>query len=110
MAEAEEQTEFERLQALVNQMQERLNALPEARGAQAVPVPVEQEVRVVFAPRERKVRTFSGTPTEEYYPVQDFLQDIQSVFDARRMTPAEQADYIISNLEGSAREEVQDSS
>ena len=47
MAEAEEQTEFERLQALVNQMQERLNALPEARGAQAVPVPVEQEVRVV---------------------------------------------------------------
>lgn len=106
MAEAEEQTEFERLQALVNQMQERLNALPDARGAQAVPAPVEQEVRVVFAPRERKVRKFSGTPTEEYYPVQDFLQEIQSVFDARRMTPAEQADYIISNLEGSAREEV----
>ena len=106
MAEAEEQTEFERLQALVNQMQDRLNALLEAQEAQAVPVPVEQEVKVVFAPRERKVRKFSGTPTEEYYPVQDFLQEIQSVFDARRMTPAEQADYIISNLEGSAREEV----
>lgn len=106
MAEAEEQTEFERLQAHVNRLQERLNALPEALGAQAVPVPVEQEVRVVFAPRERKVRKFSGTSTEEYYPIQDFLQEIQSVFDARRMTPAERADYIIPNLEGPAREEV----
>ena len=70
---------------------------------------VQPQVKVVFPPRERKLPKFSGVPSKEgdFYPLNDFLVDVQAVCDARHETlDADRAGVIISSLEGLARDEV----
>ena len=63
-------------------------------------------IKVVIPARDRKVRKFTGEVEEDPYLLEDFLQEVDSVLSSTGRGPADQADFIISNLEGPAREEV----
>ncbi len=68
----------------------------------AAPVPPEP-IKVVFPPRDRKLKKFSGEG-ESY---SDFIEEVEQVIDARPgITEAEKADLIWANLEGAARDEA----
>lgn len=60
--------------------------------------------QVLYVPRERKIRSFSGKDGE--LTVQEFVEDIESLFRAREMSNDEKCDLIVSHLEGDARHEI----
>lgn len=96
----------EEVEALQEQFQQ-LKAQFQAPNAEA-PAP-QQPLRIIYPPRERKIKKFAGVqPTEgEFYPLSDFLDEVNNVFSARdNLTGAEKADFILSNLEGAARDEA----
>lgn len=89
-------------EAKVKALEEQLKKLQfqfgERKGASEV-------VKVVYPPRDRKIKHFSGDG-RELYLVEDFLQEVESILLSTGRAPAEQADFIIGNLEGSARDEI----
>lgn len=95
----------EDIDTLRTQLEQLQTQLGEARA----PVAPQEAIRVIFPPRERKVKKFSGTLSKEgeFYPWSDFIDEVENVFCARpNLTEAEQADFIISNLEGAAHDEA----
>lgn len=92
----------EALEALQKQLKE-LQTQVEAR-----PGVAQEPVRVIFPPRERKIKKFCGTQSKgEFYPLSDFVDELNNVFSARgNLSEAEKADFILSNLEGAARDEI----
>ena len=65
-------------------------------------------IKVVIPARDWKVRKCTGEVEEDLYLLEDFLQEVDSALPStgRGGGPAEQADCIISKLEGPAWEEV----
>ena len=56
---------------------------------------------------DRKIKTFSGRPkSDSDLSVDDWIDDIRSVFSARKPTTAEKVDLIYSHLEGQAKDEI----
>lgn len=93
----------QQMQALELQLKELQTQLQDKkRGAQGG----TELVKVVYPPRDRKIKKFSGDIKEDLYLLEDFLQEVESVLSSTGREPAEHADFIISNLEGPAREEI----
>ena len=61
---------------------------------------------IVVLPRDKKIKNFTDKKTEGDQPVEDFTEELKTTFEAREMTPAEKVDFIMSHLEGPAKEKV----
>lgn len=62
--------------------------------------------QIVVFPRDKKIKNFTGKKIAGDQPVEDFVEELKTTFEAREMTPAEKVDFIMSHLEGPAKEEV----
>ncbi|KAK3107619.1 hypothetical protein FSP39_018455 [Pinctada imbricata] len=62
------------------------------------------EPKVVFTPRERKIEKFSGRKDKQ--TVDEFIEDIELTLKTRPTSDDEKVNFIISHLEGPAREEI----
>lgn len=63
------------------------------------------EPKVVFTPRERKINNFSGKRDSDA-TVDEFIEDIELTLKTRPTSDIEKVNFIISHMEGPAREEV----
>jgi hypothetical protein len=62
------------------------------------------EPKVIFAPRERKLQTFSGQKDDR--SVEEFIEETELLLKSRPTQDEEKVDFIISHLEGPAKEEL----
>lgn len=62
--------------------------------------------KVVFTPKQRKLEKFSGRTDGAYSSVYEFVDEFQRVLKTRPTTTEEQVDFLISHLEGPAKEEI----
>jgi len=65
-----------------------------------------KQKQIVVFPRDKKIKNFTGKKTEGDQPVEDFIEELKTTFEAREMTSPEKVDLIMSHLEGPAKEEV----
>ena len=102
--------DLEELTKKYEEAMEQLKALkespPVSSSSSATSNAVGQKQNVVF-PRDKKIKNFTGRKTEGDQLVEDLIIDeLKTTFEARDMTPAEKVDFIMSHLEGPAKEEV----
>lgn len=101
--------DLEELTKKYEEAMEQLKALkespPVSLSSSATSNAVGQKQIVVF-PRDKKIKNFTGRKTEGDQSVEDFIDELKTTFEARDMTPAEKVDFIMSHLEGPAKEEV----
>lgn len=64
----------------------------------------EEEPKFLFSPKQRKIEKFSGKSDDQ--TVYDFIDDVTRVLDTRPTSAEEKGDFLISHLEGPAREEI----
>lgn len=64
----------------------------------------EEEPKFLFSPKQRKIEKFSGESGDQ--TVYDFIDDVSRVLDTRPTSAEEKVDFLISHLEGPAREEI----
>ena len=60
----------------------------------------QKSVTRLVVPRERKIKRFSGAP-ETVPTVEDFVEEVRSIFKAPEMPPNESLDFILSYLDNS---------
>jgi hypothetical protein len=60
----------------------------------------------VYVSRERKIQKFSGSRKADEDTVENFVDNMKSLISARKMIQIEQAVFVLSLLESSAKEEV----
>ena len=65
-----------------------------------------KQKQIVVFPRDKKIKNFTGKKTEGDQAVEDFIEELKTTFEAREMTSPEKVDFIMSHLEGPAKEEV----
>lgn len=65
----------------------------------------ESGQKFVFTPKQRKVEKFSGRK-DEGQTVYEFMDDISRVLKTRPTSDEEKVDYLISHLDGPAKEEI----
>ncbi|KAL9972773.1 hypothetical protein ACROYT_G019142 [Oculina patagonica] len=56
--------------------------------------------------QDKKIKNFTGKKTEGDQPFEDFIEELRTTFEAREMTSPEKVDFIMSHLDGPAKEEV----
>lgn len=61
---------------------------------------------IVYIPREKHIPPFSGEPGKDVHTVDEFIEEVEHVMRARGMRSEEQVDFVLSQLKGSALEEV----
>lgn len=111
MSAEELKKNLEELTKKYEEAMEQLKALKESApvssssSSPATSSTVGQKQIVVF-PRDKKIKNFTGRKTEGDQPVEDFIDELKTTFEARDMTSAERVDFIMSHLEGPAKEEV----
>ena len=111
MSAEELKKNLEELTKKYEEAMEQLKALKESApvssssSSPATSSTVGQKQIVVF-PRDKKINNFTGRKTEGDQPVEDFIDVLKTTFEARDMTSAERVDFIMSHLEGPAKEEV----
>lgn len=62
--------------------------------------------KVVSKPKQRKLEKFSGRADGAYSSVYEFVEEFQQVLKTRQATTEEQVDFLISHLEGPAKDEI----
>ena len=62
-------------------------------------------VKNVLVPESRKIKTFSGLSSCKL-SIDEWVDDIDLIFSARKYTDSEKVDFIYSHLEGQAKEEI----
>lgn len=62
--------------------------------------------KVVSKPKQRKLEKFSGRTDGAYSSVYEFVEEFQQVLKTRPATTEEQVDFLISHLEGPAKDEI----
>ena len=65
-----------------------------------------KQKQIVVFPRDKKIKNFTGKKTEADQAVEDFIEELKTTFQAKEMTSPEKVDFIMSHLEGPAKEEV----
>ena len=65
-----------------------------------------KQKQIVVFPRDKKIKNFTGKKTEADQAVKDFIEELKTTFQAKEMTSPEKVDFIMSHLEGPAKEEV----
>ena len=63
---------------------------------------LSKSTRIVI-PRERKIRPFNGSDGES---LDEFLDEVEEVISARNMLDQEAVEFMLTHLEGQAKEEV----
>ncbi|CAG2220737.1 unnamed protein product [Mytilus edulis] len=87
----------------VNELQNRIKDLSWKPSVEnEVKRPPSNEKNVVYVQKDRKVPKFSGYN----FPVEDWIEDVNTVLHAREMSRQERADFIYLQLEGSDKDEV----
>ena len=61
---------------------------------------------VVYIPREKNIPPFSGVPGKDAHTVDEFIDEVERAMRSRGLRNEEQVDFILSQLKGSALEEV----
>jgi hypothetical protein len=91
------------------QLQNRVRELEmELLEAKAQSKPMETKVeKLSFITETRKIKTFSGRPESKTdVSVDDWIDDIEMAFSARKYTNSQKVDLIYSHLEGQAKDEI----
>lgn len=61
---------------------------------------------VVYIPREKVIVPFSGEPGKDAYTVDEFIEEVERAMRTRGLNGEDKTDFILSQLKGSALEEV----
>ena len=101
---------FEESQARIQTLQEQLpvespGSASETSSQEASANPAKQQ-EIIFVSRERKIKHFTGLSDSPTSRVEDFIEDVRGVAASREMNPQQQVDFIMSNLDGPAKEEI----
>ncbi|XP_078367332.1 uncharacterized protein LOC144651271 [Oculina patagonica] len=112
MTTEELSTKVDELTKMYKEAMEELKALKESTNSTQVSssepakeIGTKQKQIVVF-PRDKKIKNFTGKKTEGDQPVEDFIEELRTTFEAREMTSPEKVDFIMSHLDGPAKEEI----
>ena len=115
LAELQQQLEdmkrqFEESQARIQTLQEQLpvespGSASETSSQEASGDPAKQQ-EIIFVSRERKIKHFTGLSDSPTSRVEDFIEDVRGVAASREMNSQQQVDFIMSNLDGPAKEEI----
>ncbi|XP_068701259.1 uncharacterized protein [Montipora foliosa] len=109
MSAEELMKDLEELTKKYEEAMEQLKAMKESPPASSTSSATSSAVgqkQIVVFPRDKKIKNFTGRKTEGDQQVEDFIDELKTTFEARDMTPAERVDFILSHLEGPAKEEV----
>lgn len=61
---------------------------------------------IVYVPREKQITPFSGDPGKDAHSVDDFIEEVERAMSLRGLREGDQVDFILSQLRGSALDEV----
>lgn len=107
---AEAQPSLEDLKLLIAQLQQQQENSQQALAAitqnKLSSSTAPQVISKVVVPRDRKVKNFSGSDSDSWPNVEDFIEEIEGIFKAREMTNDVALDFILSHLENPARDEI----
>uniref|UniRef100_A0A6P8J6M8 Uncharacterized protein LOC116306938 n=1 Tax=Actinia tenebrosa TaxID=6105 RepID=A0A6P8J6M8_ACTTE len=95
--------EVQELKSLVEKLQTELGNLSKNKDEEQV------TKQFVVYKQERRLKKFSGKSYNDgnyYQKVEEFLSEVNAIFEARKMTAGEQVEFIVSHLDGPAREEI----
>ena len=110
MTTEELSTKVDELTQMYKEAMEELKALKESTSpiqvSSSEPATTNGAKQIVVFPRDKKIKNFTGKKTEGDQPVEDFIEELKTTFEAREMTPPEKVDLIMSHLDGPAKEEV----
>lgn len=87
-----------KLRAAQRRVEELTEELEAARGGGD-----NQPGTIYVLPKQKKLKTFSGT---DEIPVTTFVEDAKAAVKVRKLVGHEAADFILSHLEGAARQEI----
>ena len=102
--------QFEENQARIQTLQEPLpvespGSASETSSQEASGDPAKQQ-EIIFVSRERKIKHFTGLSASPTSRVEDFIEDVRGVAASREMNPQQQVHFIMSNLDGPAKEDI----
>ena len=89
-----------------NQAYQLLKTL-QAKESPGAPAPSQpQEKQFVVIPNEQKLKKFSGRHGDNELSIEDFIDNAKSAITSRGLPLPEQANFVLSYLEGPAKEEM----
>ena len=97
---------LQKLEEEHNQAYQLLKTL-QAKESPEAPTPSQpQEKQLVVIPNEQKLRKFSGRHGDNELSIEDFIDNAKSAITSRGLPLPEQANFVLSYLEGPAKEEM----
>ena len=97
---------LQKLEQEHNQAYQLLKTL-QAKESPGAPAPSQpQEKQLVVIPNEQKLRKFSGRHGENELSIEDFIDNAKSAITSRGLPLPEQANFVLSYVEGPAKEEM----
>ena len=97
---------LQKLEEEHNQTYQLLKTL-QAKESPGAPAPSQpQEKQLVVIPNEQKLRKFSGRHGDNELSIEDFIDNAKSAITSRGLPLPEQANFVLSYLEGPAKEEM----
>ena len=97
---------LQKLEEEHNQAYQLLKTL-QAKESPGAPAPSQpQEKQLVVIPNEQKLRKFSGRHRDNELSIEDFTDNVKSAITSRGLPLPEQANLVLSYLEGPAKEEM----
>ena len=97
---------LQKLEEEHNQAYQLLKTL-QAKESLGAPTPSQpQEKQLVVIPNEQKLRKFSGRHGDNELSIEDFIDNAKSAITSRGLPLPEQANFVLSYLEGPAKEEM----
>ena len=97
---------LQKLEEEHNQAYQLLKTL-QAKESPGAPAPSQpQEKQLVVIPNEQKLKKFSGRHGDNELSIEDFIDNAKSAITSRGLPLPEQANFVLSYLEGPAKEEM----
>ena len=97
---------LQKLEEEHNQTHQLLKTL-QAKESPGAPAPSQpQEKQLVVIPNEQKLKKFSGRHGDNELSIEDFIDNAKSAITSRGLPLPEQANFVLSYLEGPAKEEM----
>ena len=97
---------LQKLEEEHNQAYQLLKTLQAKESAKAPTPSQPQEKQLVVIPNEQKLRKFSGRHRDNELSIEDFTDNVKSAITSRGLPLPEQANFVLSYLEGPAKEEM----
>ena len=97
---------LQKLEEEHNQTYQLLKTL-QAKESPGAPAPSQpQEKQLVVIPNEQKLKKFSGRHGDNELSIEDFIDNAKSAITSRGLPLPEQANFVLSYLEGPAKDEM----